>query len=595
MIEINSNYEVSAISYYDESINERIIKVIVDSNCQSDYGKFIFILDSSFTMRYILEKIITKLIPKILHILSYKEEDKFHIINFANDAFIKEMTKEEFTTNEKKIESIGSTYMEYVPDKILEILNDFFINKTELNSIINLLIFSDCKLRDVEETKTNVEKLNNFIKEKNIRVNCQFVIFENSDKENEPEYSVLYSFLSLDNTINIEPIIIKLENEKDFSDKEIERYSLLISEKFNIGVCGWKIVSKQKKLRYLPFGDDFYDSIILTNKNSICYYNERNASEIHLENVKDSSVKNIDDKGNLNKENKSEFYTPHFYYKVSQKMIENVQKNPEKGKKENEKILKKFRDNRLIKLNILSDINEKIGEIKDIKELNIYINTKIGVNKYNIESMVQRSTIIPNNLNIIILIDYSDNLKDYLIYFVDDILIQIFEKINIKNRISIIINGMCKNLTIKKSIENIYPKIKEMKEENLFMDSFKLLIDRIQHNKDKINLIIVIFSKLIKNINNIEIFESSQFEKSQFKICSNVIQLGSSDIIENNSQLEENKKILYGIIKQISSKEIEKLEDFNPLIVNQNEIKEKTEKVIDDIYSEFMKHFNQKV
>ena len=74
-----------------------------------------------------------------------------------------------------------------------------------------------------------------------------------------------------------------------------------------------------------------------------------------------------------------------------------------------------------------------------------------------------------------------------------------------------------------------------------------------------------------------------------------VIQLGSSDIIENNSQLEENKKILYGIIKQISSKEIEKLEDFNPLIVNQNEIKEKTEKVIDDIYSEFMKHFNQKV
>ena len=71
---------------------------------------------------------------------------------------------------------------------------------------------------------------------------------------------------------------------------------------------------------------------------------------------------------------------------------------------------------------------------------------------------------------------------------------------------------MCKNLTIK--IKNIYPKIEEMKEENLFMDSFKLLIDRIQHNKDKINLIIVIFSKLIKNINNIEIFESSQFEKS---------------------------------------------------------------------------------
>ena len=588
MIESKSNNKVSAISYYDESINERIIKVIVDSNCQSDYGKFIFILDSSFTMRYILEKIITKLIPQILHILSYKEEDKFHIINFANDAFIHEMTKKEFTTNEKKIESIGSTYMEYVPDKILEILNNI-----ELNSIINLLIFSDCKLRDVEETKTNVKKINNFINEKNIRFNCQFVIFENSDKEDEPEFSVLYSFLSLNNIKNIEPITIKLENEKEFSDKEIISYSLLISEKFNIGVCGWKIVSKQKKLRYLPFGDDFYDSIILTNKNSICYYNERNASEIHLENVNDSSVKNeIVDKGNLNEENKSEFYTPHFYYKVSQTMIENVQKNPEKGKQENEKILKKFRDNRLIKLNILSDINEKIGEIKDIKELNIYINTQIGVNKSYIESIAQGRTIIPNNLNIIILIDYSENMKDYLIYFIDNILIQVFEKMNIKNRIPTIINGMCKNLTIK--IKNIYPKIEEMKEENLFMDSFKLLIDRIQHNKDKINLIIVIFSKLMKNINT-EIYESlSQFEKSQFKICSNVIKLSSSDIVETNSQLEENK-ILYGIIKQISSKEIDKLEDFNPLIVDRNEIKEKGEKVIDDIYSEFMKYFKKKV
>ena len=60
------------------------------------------------------------------------------------------------------------------------------------------------------------------------------------------------------------------------------------------------------------------------------------------------------------------------------------------------------------------------------------------------------------------------------------------------------------------------------------------------------------------------------------------------------SQLEENK-ILYGIIKQISSKEIDKLEDFNPLIVDRNEIKEKGEKVIDDIYSEFMKFFNKKV
>ena len=309
MIESKSNNKVSAISYYDESINERIIKVIVDSNCQSDYGKFIFILDSSFTMRYILEKIIKKLIPQILHKLSYKDEEKFYIINFANDAFFNEMTKKEFATNEKKIESIGSTYMEYVPDKILEILN-----KIELNSIINLLIFSDCKLRDVEETKTNVEKINNFIKEKNIRVNCQFVIFENSDKEDEPEFSVLYSFLSLNNIKNIEPIIIKLENEKEFSDKEIINYSFLISEKFNIGVCGWKIVSKQKKLIYLPFEDEFHDSIILTNKISICYYHERNASEIHLENVNDSSVKNeIVDKGNLNEENKSEFYNPFFY------------------------------------------------------------------------------------------------------------------------------------------------------------------------------------------------------------------------------------------------------------------------------------------
>lgn len=583
MIESKSNNKVSAISYYDESINERIIKVIVDSNCQSDYGKFIFILDSSFTMRYILEKIIKKLIPQILCKLSYPDEEKFYIINFANDAFIHEMTKKEFTTNEKKIESIGSTYMEYVPDKILEILNNI-----ELNSIINLLIFSDCKLRDVEETKTNMKKINNFINEKNIRFNCQFVIFENSDKEDEPEFSVLYSFLSLNNIKNIEPITIKLENEKEFSDKEIISYSLLISEKFNIGVCGWKIVSKQKKLRYLPFGDEFHDSIILTNKNSICYYNERNASEIHLENVNDSSVKDeIVDKGNLNEENKSEFYTPHFYYKVSQTMIENVQKNPENGKKENEKILKKFRDNCLIK-----DINEKIGEIKDIKELNIYINTQIGVNKSYIESIAQGRTIIPNNLNIIILIDYSENMKDYLIYFIDNILIQVFEKMNIKNRIPTIINGMCKNLTIK--IKNIYPKIEEMKEENLFMDSFKLLIDRIQHNKDKINLIIVIFSKLMKNINT-EIYESlSQFEKSQFEICSNVIKLSSSDIIETNSQLEENK-ILYGIIKQISSKEIDKLEDFNPLIVDRNEIKEKGEKVIDDIYSEFMKYFKKKV
>jgi hypothetical protein len=483
--------------------------------------------------------------------------------------------------------------------------------KLDDEKLINIITLSDGIVHDRENVKKKLEK---YIKELKInqRINSQSISFISPfSLIDKPDLEILTLFHKLGN-IQEKTDFIKIEpkNNKKLSDEEIEEYSIIISNKFNKEISGWKLISKNKNMRLLPFGKKYESLILLNGKNTIFVdgnLNEENKKNISIIST-DNSISNPEIKigEEVNQENKFLIYNDTLT-QIIDIILMNKKCQSEIGKEENIEIIeyvKKFENqnqsiNNKESNNRISDLLIKINNNDEIinmetTEFNEFINTERNLLKKEI-NIIGNDMIKILNLDLkskyeyIILINYSELLKKYLNDFIKNIMYNFFKEKKVEKKITIINNGMRINRKITKFNEITDEFLNPSKKKTKFIDDFNIVVEKMKEDKEKIYHLYTIFSKFELNEtdkNNLKkhIYENIYYlEKYNIKIYSNVIK-----IIDNNKELKikkhlDDEDIICGLIKQITTNGIR---DIEPLIINYiNESNEEKINVIIELYN----------
>ena len=591
-------------SHANIEMKETVLNIKIDQEYENIFNnsEFIFIIDISYSMRQFAKQIINQLIPKIIENLYYDEDKYFHLITFQNIVEYYKYKKIDF--QQSTIKACGATNMEEVIDNLKMI-------KLDDEKLINIITLSDGIVHDRENVKKKLEK---YIKELKInqRINSQSISFISPfSSTDKPDLEILTLFHKLGN-IQEKTEFIKIEpkNNKKLTDEEIEEYSIIISNKFNKEISGWKLISKNKNMRLLPFGKKYESLILLNGKNTIFVdgnLNEENKKNISIIST-DNSISNPEIKigEEVNQENKFLIYNDTLT-QIIDIILMNKKCQSEIGKEENIEIIeyvKKFENqnqsiNNKESNNRISDLLIKINKNDEIinmetTEFNEFINTERNLLKKEI-NIIGNDMIKILNLDLkskyeyIILINYSELLKKYLNDFIKNIMYNFFKEKKVEKKITIINNGMRINRKITKFNEITDEFLNPSKKKTKFIDDFNIVVEKMKEDKEKIYHLYTIFSKFELNEtdkNNLKkhIYENIYYlEKYKIKIYSNVIK-----IIDNNKELKikkhlDDEDIICGLIKQITTNGIR---DIEPLIINYiNESNEEKINVIIELYN----------
>ena len=173
----------------NEGMNEYIYKL--DVNIPNlDPPEFIIIVDKSGSMGHDFNTIISKTIPEVLYSLRY-ENRKIHLITFANDVEYSSISKSELKNSKSR--SYGKTYMA----KSYDILEKIFSNLKKKCNNLRILIITDGKLDDQEDTKKRGELL--YEKYKNdFKINSQCIRLCSQSEESADAEGIV-SFLKFNN------------------------------------------------------------------------------------------------------------------------------------------------------------------------------------------------------------------------------------------------------------------------------------------------------------------------------------------------------------------------------------------------------------
>ena len=591
-------------SHANIEMKETVLNIKIDQEYENIFNnsEFIFIIDISYSMRKFAKQIINQLIPKIIENLYYDEDKYFHLITFQNIVEYYKYKKIDF--QQSTIKACGATNMEEVIDNLKMI-------KLDDEKLINIITLSDGIVHDRENVKKKLEK---YIKELKInqRINSQSISFISPfSSTDKPDLEILTLFHKLGN-IQEKTEFIKIEpkNNNKLTDEEIEEYSIIISNKFNKEISGWKLISKNKNMRLLPFGKKYESLILLNGKNTIFVdgnLNEENKKNISIIST-DNSISNPEIKigEEVNQENKFLIYNDTLT-QIIDIILMNKKCQSEIGKEENIEIIeyvKKFENqnqsiNNKESNNRISDLLIKINNNDEIinmetTEFNEFINTERNLLKKEI-NIIGNDMIKILNLDLkskyeyIILINYSELLKKYLNDFIKNIMYNFFKEKKVEKKITIINNGMRINRKITKFNEITDEFLNPSKKKTKFIDDFNIVVEKMKEDKEKIYHLYTIFSKFELNEtekNNLKkhIYENIYYlEKYKIKIYSNVIK-----IIDNNKELKikkhlDDEDIICGLIKQITTNGIR---DIEPLIINYiNESNEEKINVIIELYN----------
>ena len=257
--------------YHNKGMKEYIYKL--DVNIPNlDPPEFIFIVDKSGSMGSTFNKIITKTIPEVLNTLGYGNR-KIHLITFDNNVKYSNISQSEL--KKSKSGSGGETYMA----KSYDILEKILFNLKEKCNNLRILIISDGKLFDQEDTKQKGELL--YEKYKNIfKINSQCIRLEtNSEK---PDTKGMVSFLKFNN-VKTCYLIKHKSNQLNSLSEEITKLFIddglvgnnlkIIGDDVNLKNFPWEGASSNilpfKNGKYIIFGDKIKSLFIKSEKTII--------------------------------------------------------------------------------------------------------------------------------------------------------------------------------------------------------------------------------------------------------------------------------------------------------------------------------------
>ena len=257
--------------YKNEGMKEYIYKL--DVNIPNlDPPEFIIIVDKSGSMGDTFNKIITRTIPEVLNCLGY-ENRKIHLITFDNDVKYLSVSKSELKN--LNASSGGKTYLA----KSYDILEKILYNLKEKCNNFRILIISDGKLDDQEETKKKGELL--YEKYKNaFKINSQCIRLNTSK---QPDSEGMVSFLKFNNVkrcdlvnhqssqlYSLSKVIINL-----FIDDGLNRNNLKLigDDGVNLKNFPWEETSSNiqpfRNGKYIIFGDKIKPLFIGSEKTII--------------------------------------------------------------------------------------------------------------------------------------------------------------------------------------------------------------------------------------------------------------------------------------------------------------------------------------
>ena len=378
--QLQNETKLKCTIHENKGMNEYIYKL--DVNLPNlDPPEFIIIVDKSGSMGSIYNKIITKMIPEVLNSLGYGNR-KIHLITFADDVQYLCISQSELRRS--KSSANGNTYMA----KSYDILEKIFNYSKEKCNNLRILIISDGKLHDQEETKKRgellYEKYKNFFK-----INSQCIRLTYSK---QPDSEGMVSFLKFNNVKNYEFINYHSDDLINLSKKIINLFK-------DDGLIGnnYKIIGEDVNLKDFPYEDTSSNTKPFKNGKYIIFGDKMKPLFIGFEKT---LIPLECEKGEEINSNNYQYIFGKKINRIIQRFVMNKLLNTEKCKKENENIFNYFgilctktkkkdeNDNNLyylkdkIKiLNSLPNINNldedsKSYSIKEIDE------AKIDYNKY---------------------------------------------------------------------------------------------------------------------------------------------------------------------------------------------------------------------
>ena len=256
--------------YLNKWMNEYIYQL--DANIPNqDPPEFICIVDKSGSMGSTFNEIITRTIPEVLNSLGYGNR-KIHLITFDDKTEHSIISQSELKNS--NLISGGRTYMA----KSYDYLEEIFNNSKEKCNNLRILIITDGKLHDQDDTKQKGELL--YEKYKNIfQINSQCIRLYTNSKS--PETEGMLSFLKFNN--------VKCCDLVNHERNQLRSLSKVITELFiNDGLIGNNLKIKGDKdinLKNFPW-EEISSNIQPFKNGKYIFFGDKNEPSLFIEKEK---------------------------------------------------------------------------------------------------------------------------------------------------------------------------------------------------------------------------------------------------------------------------------------------------------------------
>ena len=578
--------ETKGIFHPSRAADETVIKIQIPQTMkeQLNNSEFILILDISGAMGNYVNEIITRVMPKVFDLLKYPDNKKFYFIGFESDIHYYEMTKNDFLNSQ--IECMGRTSMQNVPSKLETILNKLpkYLN-------INILTLSDGEIEDQTETKNNAESLYKKLNGQYNNINSKAILFM-SDADANPDTLALCSLLqfnSLENS-NDKNLNTFYPNDYNLNDDDVDKFSNLIASLFPTSLSEWEIYSIKENLRIEPKGKTFKNLKLTAGKHTVFVDNVYDNLDdiVTLSSSQDKIIELINN-GEVTQNNLHKVYDQVFENIINQ-VVENKVLNTQESNNKIDNYIKyvenlenNTKGNKNDKSNTISIVLNEVKNEKNIdnikgEQLKQFIEKRKNKCREQLQKLIKaegKNKRDKKKYEILVLMDSSKYMKNYIDDFVQNILTEVFIKIGLNEKDKIRL--YCFNDNFEETniqIKQLRNYEIECKGERELFDALNSAGEIILNCTEKNYILITILSGELKDNEDVRILAYKMLGlNSKVRIISRLIKYitDKSDFPKkNNGEIDEEKEdiITYGLIKQLNT---EGMKDYYPLVLKESD------------------------
>ena len=240
------------VVHRNDGMNDFIIEITlskIDERIIHNKAKFIMILDTSGSMSSYVQNLVTKIIPRGLNLLNYRDTDFIHLITFQSKVKYDYITVGQLK-KDLSIVGGGATYMADVYKNIKFILNSYPKQKN-----YRILVLSDGIIYDQEKTKNEAEIIKEFIDVSDFYISSGAIRYNSNESDTKAISSILMLNTDISKTRVLTNVSISQSNEEVsqkiyelFKDDYFATDYILKSDKIKFRIEPWKEGKNEIKL-----------------------------------------------------------------------------------------------------------------------------------------------------------------------------------------------------------------------------------------------------------------------------------------------------------------------------------------------------------